>query len=277
VPAATCFSTLGLQYGKPINTGFTVKLIKRLFALTAVAALTACSTSQPNLTAYDYQIKDEVRQHKRVIIADVNFGKPSRLYLQKFEGRVDEYVKRQLKNNGYKLVSNALFREAWNNAQRKHGNPYNASTGQINDRAFKLIMHDTFTDLKARDIADAVIFTDLIEVEVQFGGGMQHIARWHGVSRKPSTQGPGDGVPTTFNWAAPVDAASLWVNIFDMDLQLMFQSAGGIQVTEAIDLKASSPKFVRRRTLLANGGQIQEAVDLAFHPLIPMKNYPAKK
>lgn len=254
-----------------------MKQIKTIIALTVVAALTACASSQPNLTAYEYQIKEEVRQHKRVIIADVNFGKPSRLYLQKAEGRIDEYVKRQLKNAGYKIVSNALFKQAWGNAQRSHGNPYNASTGQLNERAFQLILRDTFADLKARDIADAIIFTDLIQREVQFSGGLKHVARWDGVSRKPSTQGPGDGVPTTFNWSAPVDAVSLWINMFDMDLQLQFQSAGGIQVTEAIDLKASNPKFVRRRTVLGNANQIQEAIDLSFHPLIPMKNYPGKK
>lgn len=244
-----------------------------LFAL----VLTACSSSSVKPPTYAYKIQDGIRNNndaKRLIIAHVNFGKPSRLYLQDYEQRVDGILKTYLKKQGYSFVSTALFEQAWQDAVRKRGNPFDQSTGKLNQATFQLVVADTIGEMKARNDVDYVVFTDLIEREVQFTSGISHVARWDGVSRKPPLQGPGDGIPAGFNWAASVDAVSLWVNIFSLDLALQFQSAGGIEVTQAIDMKASNPKFVRRRTLLSNKSNIEEGVKLALHPLVEMKGYP---
>lgn len=239
--------------------------------------LTACSSSSMTPPTYAYKIEDTIRDSKdakRLIIAHVNFGKPSRLYLQDYEQRVDDILKTYLKKHGYSFVSSALFEQAWQDAVRKHGNPFDQSTGKLNQKTFQLVAAESIGDMKARNDVDYVVFTDLIEREVQFTSGISHVARWDGVTRKPSLQGPGDGIPAGFNWAAPVDAVSLWVNIFSMDLALQFQGAGGIEVTQAIDMKASNPKFVRRRTMLSNKSHIEEGVELAMHPLVKMKDYP---
>ncbi|MGI9286592.1 MAG: hypothetical protein ACR2P1_14495 [Pseudomonadales bacterium] len=253
----------------------------RTFLLCLVASiLTACSTSSGNPTTYAYKIEDTIRDNtdsKRLIIAHVNFGKPSRLYLQDYEQRVDDFLKAYLKKHGYNFVSSALFEQAWQESVRKHGNPFDESTGKLNQKTFQLVVADTVNQLKERNDVDYVMFTDLIEREVQFTTGISHVARWDGVTRKPSLQGPGDGIPGGFNWAASVDAVSLWVNVFSLDLALQFQSAGGIEVTQAIDMKASNPKFIRRRTILGNKSNIEEGIKLAMHPLVAMKGYPGEK
>ena len=118
------------------------------------------------------------------------------------------------------------------------------------------------------------IFTDIIEQQVAFSAGLNHIARWHGVARKPTLQGPGDGVSADFDWSRPLDAASLWVSVYDMDLQRVFTSIGGMDTTQAIDTRSSSGRYVRRRSMLESEGYIREGIELAFHPFVEMEKYP---
>ena len=253
--------------------------IFRVSLVVIAIALAACaSTSNKNVasTAFPYTVVDnEVGQEKypRVLIAHVNFGKPSRKYLRPYESRIDEFVRDYLKDSDFKLVSSAVFEDQWTGAVRRYGSPFNPTTGKINQSSFAKTLSYVFEQLRARDIVDAVIFTDLIEREISYGNSINRVARWDGVSRKLSTQGPGSGVPSDFNWAQSVEAVSLWVNVFDMNLQAIFQSAGGIEVTQALSLK-STPKFVRRRNLLGNRRSIEEGVALALHPMIEMNSYP---
>ena len=132
-------------------------------------------------------------------------------------------------------------------------------------------------ELQRNEKPDAIIFTDLLEQEVPFSGGLQHFARWHGVTRKPTLQGPGDGVSAGFDWSRPAKAASLWVNIYDMELQRVFSSIGGLDMTEAIDTRSSSGRFVRRRSILESETYLREGIELAFHPFIVMEKYPGEK
>jgi hypothetical protein len=241
--------------------------------------LIACSGNPYNPTVFNYEIDNKIinnPDYQQVVIASVNFGKPSRLHLQKEEARIDKMVKSYLQKHGFTVASSRLFESHWQQAIRKYGEPYNPSTGKLT-RYHQAVLADTIKELTAMDNIDAVIFTDLIERDIQFTSGLSHIARWDGVSRKPSLQGPGSGVPADFNWAAQVQAVSLWVSIYDASLQRVFTSVGGIEVTDAIDMKASSPGFVRRRNILDNDSQIMEGIQLAFHPLIIMPAYPKKE
>jgi hypothetical protein len=74
-----------------------------------------------------------------------------------------------------------------------------------------------------------------------------------------------------------VAAASLQVSIYDMDLKRVFLSYGGLDVTEAIDTRSSSGRYVRRREVLANDGYIREGIELAFYPFVPSENWPGKR
>ncbi len=47
-------------------------------------------------------------------------------------------------------------------------------------------------------------------------------------------------------------------------------------VTEAIDTRSSSGRFVRRRSMLESKGHLREGIELAFHPFIVMERYPGK-
>ena len=253
----------------------------RTLSILGLLFIAACSsTPSANLTAYPYEIdREQLQQNpvKRVIIAHINLGGPSRNYLRDIEPRIDRMVGDYLEEHGIKVLPQRLFEQRWKTAVRIYGNPYDPTSGRINQKTFALILINVRDELLKSEKVDAIIFTDLLEQEVSFSGGLKHLARWHGVSRKPTLQGPGDGVSSNFNWNKPAKAASLWVSIYDMKLHRVFTSIGGLDTTQAIDTRSSSGRFVRRRSILENDSHLEEGIELAFHPFIVMSNYPGQE
>lgn len=253
-------------------------MIRYLTQITVALLLVACSsTPTENLTTFPYEIdRDGLAQDeiKRVVIAHVNLGGPTRRYLEEAEPRIDRAVSNYLEKNGFKVVGRRKFEQEWKTAERIYGNPVDPTNGRVNQKTFALILVSVRDALLKNDTIDAIVFTDVIEREVSFSGGLKHMARWDGVSRKPSLQGPGDGVTAGFDWNQPAKAASLWVSVYDMKLRRLFTSIGGLDTTEAIDTRSSDGRYVRRRSILESEKNIEAGIELAFHPFIEMKGYP---
>ena len=250
-------------------------------ALTALLlVLTACSsTPSYNPTVFPYEIEPDriaAADIKSVVITNINIGGPSRRYLEEHAARIDSMVQDYLEANGFRVIPSRAFEQKWKTATRIYGDVWDPTTGQMNQKAFIQSMISVRDELQKSEQPDAIIFTDIIEQEVPFSGGLQHIARWHGAARKPTLQGPGDGVSADFDWSRPAKAASLWVNIYDMELQRVFSSIGGLDMVEEIDTRSSSGRFVRRRSVLESKANLQEGIELAFHPFIVMERYPGK-
>ena len=112
-----------------------------------------------------------------------------------------------------------------------------------------------------------------LEKDVYFAQGVNRVARWDGVNRKPPTQGAGDGVSVNFNWGAPVAATTIRISVFNTDLKLLFSGEGGMALNEAVDVRSGSG-FVRRREILGNEDHVREGIALALHPLVPMAKWP---
>jgi hypothetical protein len=228
-------------------------------------------------TVYPYQIDKSIvnaREYKTVILATHNLGKPSRQYLREYEEKVDGYVVKYLKKHGYKILDNKIYRQALSVSESQWGDPFDPGTGKIDMAKKQQVLADVFRQLReAQPTLDAVIFTELLDREVYISTGLKRVARWDGVSRPPLMQGPGQGVPADFNWARPIDAVSIGIYVFTIEGQRMFLGVGGMSMTEAIDTKGT-PRFKRYRSVLSNKSQIREGIELAFHPLIPMKRYP---
>ena len=253
----------------------------RKFSALLLAGLVACgSIATYNPTVYPYKIDTEklaATELRRVIIAQVNLGGPSRNYLIEAEPRIDKQVEQYLEEHGMTVLPQILFEQRWKTAIRVYGNPYDPTTGKVNQKTFAFILTSVSDELRAAEQLDAIVFTDILQQEVAFSGGLKHLARWHGVARKPTLQGPGDGVSGEFNWNRPAQAASLRISVYTMDLQRLFLGIGGLDTTEAIDTRSSSGRFVRRRSILENRGHIREGIELALHPLIPMQKYPGDR
>ena len=253
--------------------------ISRLAPLVALAGvLLACSSTPTyNPTVFPYDINEEslAQQNiKTVVLAHVNLGTISRNYLEKEAPRIDGMVRNYLKENGFTVLPQRDFTRHWNAAVRVFGNPIDPTSGKVNMKSFVQIMTSVRDEMRETTDLDAFIFTDLVELQTAFSGGLKHIARWDGVARKPSMQGPGTGVSADFDWSKLVAVASLQVSIYDMELQRVFISRGGLEATEAIDSRSSKGGYVRRRNLLENTEQIKQGISLAFYPFITYEDWP---
>lgn len=251
----------------------------RLTSLLAILTLTlaACAgTPTYNPTVYPFNVNEELMSEakiKTVVIPHVNLGTPSRSYLEKEAKRIDGYVERYLREQGYKVLPQREFKQHWNTAVRAFGNPIDPTTGKTNMKTFSQIMVSVKDQMEESGL-DAFVFTDLLELQESFSNGLKHLARWDGVSRKPTLQGPGNGVSGDFDWYKQVSVASLQISIYNIELQRLFSSRGGLDATEAIDTRSSTGRFVRRRNILENQAHVQEGIELSFHPFIVMEAWP---
>lgn len=257
---------------------------RHLLVSFAVLLLGACASGGGgyNPTVYPFEINQQLLQQKpvkKVIIATANVsGEPTRFHLQKAAGRVDEMVKTYLEKHGYQIAPSYLFENAWNQATRTWGNMYDPTTGRVDAATWRAVMVATAQTLRetSSDI-DAIVFTDLVERDAAHNIGMDHLARWDGVSRKPSMASAGAaGVPVGFNWNQSIKVASLVITIYSTNMEGLFTSHGGLDTLQAIDTKGEAT-FARRKHILDNESNIREGIELAFHPFIPMKNYPGNK
>jgi len=250
--------------------------------LLALCMLLAACSSTPtyNPTTFPFQL-DQARLDahpiKTVVIAHVNLGVQSRNYLDKEAPRIDSQVASYLKENGFKVLPQRDFEQHWNAAVRAYGNPVDPTSGKLNRKTFALIMTRVRDEMAKSTKLDAFIFTDLVELEASFSEGLKHAARWDGVTRTPSLQGPGEGVSTEFDWNTLAAVVSLQVSIYNIDLEPVFSSRGGIEATDAIDSRSSTGRYVRRRNVLENETYITEGIRLAFHPFIAMEDWPGKR
>ena len=242
------------------------------------ALLSACSMAPAyNPTVFPASIDQErleAQPMKIVVIAHVNLGSQSRNYLKKEAPRIDAKIVEYLKENGFTVLPQREFEQRWNTAVRAFGNPVDPTSGKINGKTFAQIMHSVRDELVESSSIDGFIFTDLVEVQESFSGGMKHLARWDGVSRTPTMQGPGDGVSASFDWSMMAAMVSLKVTIYDTELKPVFHGRGGIDATDAIDSRSTKGRYIRRRNILENESNIMEGIQLAFYPLIDMEDWP---
>lgn len=247
--------------------------------LIVCTTLISCAGSaNSNPTTYPYSYSDEFFSQntiKKVVISPVNMGVPAPSYLQKGDRKVKAMVKDFIASNNLEVLPDYHFENAWKQAIRTYGDIYDPSTGKVNLKTWRSVMYTVGKKIEEDTDADAIIFADLIIHDGAHTAGSSHYARWYGVTRKPSTRGTGAGVPLDFHWTQAIDVASLQVSIFDtQNLKRIFTSIGGLDTLEAVDIRNPSAGFTRRKNLLNNNGNIEEGIELAFHPFIQMKKYP---
>lgn len=252
-----------------------ITLIASLMLMASGCGTTGTSSGY-NATTNPNQLNEAIvaeKPMKNVVIAHVNIGAPSRNYIKRSEAMVDGRIAEYLRDNGYNILPQREFSQRWNNATLIYGDPVDPTTGRINTKTFIRITQSIRDDMREKTDVDGFIFTDLIEHDAVVSGGMNHIARFNGVSRKPSLKGPGDGVSSNFDWSRPVSAVSLQISVYNIDLDQAFAGLGGIDLTDAIDTRSGNG-WVRRKDILENENYIDQGIELALHPLIVMDNWP---
>lgn len=250
--------------------------------LIVLCLLTISCASTPggnNSTSYDYFIDEAVinkKSIKKIILAPQQLGTPVLSHLRVGEKRIKAKIARYLKSNGFELIPDYHFKNAWNQAKRTYGDPYDPSTGRIDPETWRRVMATTGQTLRNQTNVDAIVFADVIEHTTQHGPTNKHYARWLGVARKPNLVGTGNSIPADFDWSQEVKVASLKVTIYDQNLVNIFSSFAGIDVTQGIDMRSSTPSFIRRKKLLSSDSFIEDSINIGFHPFIIMDDYPGK-
>ena len=258
-----------------------LSFIRIALLITVASLFAACSsvTGGYNPTTFEYTYNAEVANKKpikKVVLASTSIGKPPPSYLRKVETRLRAKVKKFLTGNGYEVLPNYHFENAWKQATRTYGDVYDPTTGRIDQNAWRGTMITMAKQIRENTDADVIIFADLVEHPVAHNYTSRNLARWYGVNRKLSVRGTG-GVPGDFNWNQEVKAASISVTVYTPDLNLVLSNRGGLDTLYELDLRKSNPKFIRRKKLLKRDEFVEEGIDIAFHPLIEMSDYPGEK
>ena len=252
------------------------KIFDCVLLLSFIAIATGCATAVNNETSYPYTFSAATFQNAKVnkiVIAHTNLGSPSRRYLDPYAGKIDAEVAKQLESSGFEIVDNQNFKSLWRGAARKHGAPYNDQTGRVNQRSLQAVLFDVMEGVRENGIADAILFTDLIERDVVFQGRNQRMARWDGVARPPSLRSGSGQLSADFNWNQSTSAVSLLLVMYDSEGAFLFKGAGGLDLTREIDTRSGNGRFVRKRTLFSNAKNLRQGVSIALHPLVPMEGY----
>ena len=264
----------------PLSLQLPKNLRQAFWAIFLVTMLNACGSATVgggyNATTPSNVFESAVFEKldsRVVVIASVNLGVSSRNYLAKREPFIDARVTEYLESAGYDVRPQREFSQRWNNAVLIYGDPIDPTTGRVNQKSFIQIVQAVRDQLRQQTDIGSIVFTDIIEKDVYYEQGLNRVTRFDGVTRKPAIQGAGSGVTADFDWSRAVSAATLRVAWFNMDLERMFSGEGGMEVTDAVDTR-SGTAFVRRRDVLENENQIDEGIAIAFHPVIPMKNWP---
>jgi hypothetical protein len=257
-----------------------VRLIFLGLVLLSAILTSACSSTDYNPTTYDYFIsREDIKQKplKKVLLASVNVsGEATRSVLRDSVDKVDAQVIDYLKDNGISMAPRHLFDNAWQQALLTYGNFYDPTSGKVDSVGWQRVMSATLKSLESHKDIDAIVFTDLLEHDIQHSPGMKHYARWYGVAREPATEGPTSSVPVDFNWTQVIKGATLMVTIYSPEGKPLFSSRGGIDTLHSIDSRKSQKGFIRRSKILNRKSSIAEGIELAFHPLIIMSDYPGK-
>lgn len=249
--------------------------MKVFFSIVLACILAACaSTSTPNQTFYPYKISEHeaLKPGSKLIIASHNFGKPSRKYLHIYEPKVDNMVRNHLEAAGYTIVSSRMFEQPYKDALKLYGAPYDKYTGKLDTKQLLNILGATFRQLKETTDADAVVFTDIMELNLPvYRKNGKGFVEFDGVTRSVKKQGTGD-ITSDFAWNSPIDAATMSINIFSLDDgKRIFSGRGGMDLTQAIDPRKGV--FTKARSLLKEEKFIEEGIELAFHPMIQSDKY----
>ncbi len=263
---------LSLQLSKNLRQAFwTIFLLTMLNACGSATVGGGYNATTPS-NVFESAVFEKL-DSRVVVIASVNLGVPSRNYLAKREPFIDARVTEYLESAGYDVRPQREFSQRWNNAVLIYGDPIDPTTGRVNQKSFIQIVQAVRDQLRQQTDIGSIVFTDIIEKDVYYEQGLNRVTRFDGVTRKPAIQGAGSGVTADFDWSRAVSAATLRVAWFNMDLERMFSGEGGMEVTDAVDTR-SGTAFVRRRDVLENENQVDEGIAIAFHPVIPMKNWP---
>lgn len=239
-------------------------------ALVALSLLlAACQSTRDEPPSYEYQLSAAPARSAvdTVLVVDMNHSEPPRRMLAAHEPRARDALRKHLEDQGFKVAPASSFNRAWRDAAIRHGDPVDPMTGLVDKQLRQAVLKDALAELGAKTSVDLVLFADIGDVKVLVSGtGIKRFGRWHGVTRQLDISGSGKESRTPFEWSEAFEAASLFVNVYDMKGQRIYQGAGGLDFLQEANLMEG--RRVRARAPMGGSARIQEAVEAAMAPLL---------
>ena len=176
-------------------------------------------------------------------------------------------VEAELKKAGFEVVPSKVYKDIWDGRIRQMGGYFDPRTGQVEKAKYEAIVEYARKQLKSRYNADALLYSAICFVRVEFLG---NVARWDGTSevieepgKKSETQGS-------------TGALSFCVRIEDIQGVESYVNRGGIQLlsklkTSRIDYRKREFINVPEDEILNNQERNEAAVKIALSPLIVNK------
>ena len=92
------------------------------------------STSSYNESAFKYEYNEQLvaeKPIKKIVLATENLGAPAPSYLRAGQRRTRHMAREYLEDNGYVIVPDYHFDNAWKQSLRTYGSAYDPTTGKI--------------------------------------------------------------------------------------------------------------------------------------------------
>ncbi len=173
----------------------------------------------------------------------------------------DSLIESRLKRAGFSVVRPQEYETAWNEVVAALGGLIDPETGGRDKSKVTTAMFRTMERLRAEFKLDAVLIPAVVVVEAPFAVGR---AFWDGTIQSIKT----GNIVKGFLAGSPegkLGALSLDVTIHSRDGEVMYASAGGIEVLSKLD--GNEFVLVPRQELLTDPKKLRRAAAIALDPL----------
>ena len=171
-------------------------------------------------------------------------------------------IRATLEAGGFSTIPQHQFESRWKAAVAEAGGIYDPVTGQLKEELAKQLRRKVYTSLRSELGADGVLVARIVPVAAGFKSGK---ARWDG-AWQVFQPGAATTEPLLGYWTTgSVPALSLQVWLWDVDENVVYSNAGGIEVTSTM----SFGRFldVPAKNLLKDSVRNSQSVGLALTPL----------
>ena len=239
------------------------KIAPILIVLLAMLVASACTKGIKQEDVDPFVVsKAEVRD-KVAVLAVAPMRIPDGLpNAGEIESRYTLMIEDKLHEGRFSVLFPYEYATIWEDVANDIGDVNDPETGErVHEKVFE-ITRQTLERLGLAKHVDGIIVPTVRIVEAPFAGGNAH---WHGTNQSIKSR----NVMKEFLAGSPdgtVGALSLFVTLFDMSGQVLYERAGGIEVLSTMAGKTF--KLVPREELFKNDERVVKSVDIVLDPLI---------
>lgn len=232
----------------------------------SVLALAASACSQATASGpYPARIPD-----RQVFLGNVRTAAFVPLYLSDdspeadaLSARIGGAIAAKLQPFGIRSIRASQWRGCWKKQVAKLGGLGNALLGGIDEGKHMTAWIGCAAEMRERFGADAILDFYVKPTMAVVEGD---IARWHGAEE--DLRSNKDRMSSGKTLSGEVRAVSLLVKMYDINGNVVFENAGGIELLAELAGEGRQEKLVPKKEILTDDARITRAVEIVFEPLL---------